>query len=154
MNSALSSKLQLADRSLAAEIREHYNNFAWLYRRFWGDHIHHGLFWHGNESPEEAQLQMLAHCSELAAIQKNWRVLDVGCGHGGTCVYLANKYGCETTGITISDRQGELCHENAERAKITAEFIIADVEELEFPVAVFDAIWTMEACEHFLDKPK
>jgi tocopherol O-methyltransferase len=152
MSSALTSRLQTADRTLAAEIREHYNNFAWLYRRFWGDHIHHGLFLKGDEPPEQAQIQMLEHCACLAGIQRGWRVLDVGCGHGATCVYLASQYGCESTGITVSDRQGELCEENAERAQVKAEFIVADAEAIEFPAAVFDCIWTMESSEHFADK--
>ena len=152
MSSASISRLQLADRALTDEIREHYNSFAWLYRRFWGDHIHHGLFLRGDESPEQAQLQMVDYCASLAGIQNGWRVLDVGCGHGGTCVHLASRYRCESTGITVSDRQGELCRENAERAKITAEFIVADAERITFPAAVFDAVWTMEASEHFLEK--
>jgi tocopherol O-methyltransferase len=153
MSSALSSRLSPSDRSLTAEIREHYNSFAWLYRRFWGDHIHHGLFLRGDESPEQAQLQMLEHCVQLAGIQKGWRVLDVGCGHGGTCVHLASKYDCETTGITLSDRQAELGRENAARAKVRAEFIVADAEQIAFPAAIFDAVWTMESSEHFADKP-
>jgi tocopherol O-methyltransferase len=153
MSSALSSRFQPSDRSLTAEIREHYNSFAWLYRRFWGDHIHHGLFLRGDESPEQAQLQMLEHCAQLAGIQMGWRILDVGCGHGGTCVHLASKYQCETTGITVSDRQAELGRENAVRAKVPAEFIVADAEQIAFPAAVFDAVWTMESSEHFADKP-
>jgi cyclopropane fatty-acyl-phospholipid synthase-like methyltransferase len=152
MTSALNSRLQPSERSLSAELREHYNNFAWLYRRFWGDHIHHGLFLRGDESPEEAQLGMLDHCTRLAGIRNGWRVLDVGCGHGATCVYLASKYNCETTGITISDRQCELGRENAARAKVSAEFLIADVERIAFPAGIFDAIWTMESSEHFSDK--
>lgn len=144
--------MQLTDRSLAAEIREHYNSFAWLYRRFWGDHIHHGLFLRGDEPPEEAQIQMLERCADLVKIQQGWRVLDVGCGHGGTCVHLASQYGCDTTGITLSDRQGELGRENAARAKVAVEFILADAEEIAFPAGIFDAVWTMESSEHFLDK--
>src|SRR5262245_16214016 len=152
MSSALNSRLQPNERSLSAELREHYNNFAWLYRRFWGDHIHHGLFLRGDESPEEAQIGMLEHCAQLAGIQSGWRVLDVGCGHGATCVYLASKYDCQTTGITISDRQCELGRENAARGKVSAEFLVADAERIAFPAGVFDAIWTMESSEHFADK--
>lgn len=152
MSFALSSRFEPSDRNLTAEIREHYNSFAWLYRRFWGDHIHHGLFLRGDESPEEAQIQMLEHCAQLAGIQKGWRVFDVGCGHGGTCVYLARNYGCEMTGITLSDRQGELARENAARGGVEVDFMVADAEQAIFPAAAFDAVWTMESSEHFCDK--
>jgi tocopherol O-methyltransferase len=153
MSSALSSRFEPSDRSLTAEIREHYDSFAWLYRRFWGDHIHHGLFLHGDESPEEAQVQMLEYCAGLLGVQKGWRVFDVGCGHGGTCVYLASKYGCRMTGITLSERQCELGRENAARAGQEVDFMVANAEEIVFPAAAFDAVWTMESSEHFCDKP-
>jgi tocopherol O-methyltransferase len=152
MSSALSSRFEPSDRSLTAEIREHYNSFAWLYRRVWGDHIHHGLFLRGDESPEEAQIQMLEHCATLAGIQPGWQVFDVGCGHGGTCMYLAGKYGCRLTGVTLSDRQCELGRENAARAGVEVDFIFADAEQMTFPAAAFDAVWTMESSEHFCDK--
>ena len=48
------------------KIQEHYDRFAWAYRLYWGDHIHHGLFTTGNETAAQAQEQLLQHCARRA----------------------------------------------------------------------------------------
>ena len=139
-----------------ATIREHYDFFAPLYHAFWGDHIHHGLFLNGTRDPEAAQLRMIEHCAQLAGIKPGWRVLDVGCGHGGTAIHLAKHHSCSVEGITISERQVQFAREGTARARLNGEvkFAIADADSYHFPVAAYDAVWTMESSEHFADKPQ
>ncbi|KAK7924464.1 methyltransferase domain-containing protein [Apiospora marii] len=45
---------------------------------------------------------------ELSALPKSSRVLDVGCGIGGTSRFLAKEHDCQVTGVTISGKQVEI----------------------------------------------
>jgi tocopherol O-methyltransferase len=140
----------------AAQIAEHYDSLAFIYRNFWGDHIHHGLFFTGDESPQQAQERMVDECAHKLGPFVHARVLDVGCGHGGTLVRLVKLHGAsQAVGLTLSAKQAKLARENAQKAGL-AEQITAvhqDVETYEFPAASFDLVWTMESSEHFQDKP-
>ncbi len=138
----------------AEQVREHYDSLAFVYRAYWGDHIHHGLFERGDESAEEAQVKMLDHCLQLLDLRGGEAVLDAGCGHGGTLLHLARKLGCTGTGITISAKQARLARENASRAGLhdRLNFVVEDVHFYDFPVAAVDVAWTMESTEHFARK--
>src|SRR5437588_9812987 len=137
-----------------AMIRQHYDDFAPIYRAFWGDHIHHGLFVGGSESAEQAQLAMLEYCAALAGMVPQ-HVLDVGCGHGGTAIFLAQKYGAQVDGLTISPSQARIAQQNVARAGVDrrVQITLADADDHHFPAGAYDLVWTMESSEHFRDRP-
>ncbi len=138
----------------ADAIREHYDSLALVYRHYWGDHLHHGMFLAGTEAPAEAQLALLKYCAAACGTRHGGRVLDVGCGYGGPAVYLALKWGCSVEGITLSEKQARIARENAALAGVSPQtsFLVGDVESLDLPSAAYDLVWTMESSEHFLDK--
>jgi tocopherol O-methyltransferase len=63
------------------------------------------------ETKEEAQEQLIDCLISHAQIQRCATILDVGCGLGGTAIYLHQKLGAHVTGVTISPRQIEIANE-------------------------------------------
>jgi tocopherol O-methyltransferase len=136
------------------DIRSHYNLSTLFYRLLWGPHIHHGL-WTGDESPSVAQQQLTETLADVAHIQRHDCVLDVGCGMGGSSLYLARQLECAVTGITISPLQRRWAQTAAcfQRSPRRAKFICADAERVTFDAASFDVVWSVECTEHLFDKP-
>lgn len=140
------------DSLSSLDIGNHYNQFAWAYRRYWGDHIHHGFFLTGNEDREQSQQAMVHYCAARAGLVAGMSVADVGCGHGGTASLLAKEYSCKVLGLTISETQLKFAREACASLDGNVRFELANAEEYAFPPGNFDVIWNMESSEHFFDK--
>jgi len=83
------------------------------------------------------------------------RVLDVGCGVGGTSRYLAKKLGpnADVTGITLSPNQVKRATELAvEQGVENAKFTVMNALKMDFPDNSFDVVWACESGEHMPDK--
>ncbi|MFM7035248.1 MAG: class I SAM-dependent methyltransferase [Planctomycetia bacterium] len=142
-------------------IRSHYDLATPFYRLLWGPHIHHGLWSEADAaravpgmSPREAQETLTDTLASLAAIGPDHRVLDVGCGMGGSSIRLARQLGCSVTGITLSGVQRRWATAAARLQGVSplVRFSRTDAEEAEFPPASFDVIWSIECTEHLFDK--
>jgi len=133
------------------KIVEHYDFVSPYYQSLWGDHIHHGYWIRGDESKELAQVQLMEHLAELADVQTGSTVLDIGCGFGGSSIYLAKKYKASATGITISPVQVEMARKAATVAQSDARFLLMDAESLDFSQP-FDLLWSVESISHYHDR--
>jgi tocopherol O-methyltransferase len=141
------------EHELVKVIRDHYDRISTFYHALWGDHIHHG-YWENEESPKDAQVKLIARLAEHAGIWRGARVLDVGCGLGGSSLWLARNLSCSVTGITLSPVQVRIAAERArvERLDDQVHFLVRDANRLDLPLESFDVVWVVECSEHLADK--
>jgi tocopherol O-methyltransferase len=129
-------------------IRTLYDRISPYYRSLWGEHIHHGYWIRGDETKEQAQVQLIEHLAQLAGIASGACILDVGCGFGATSIYLARNYKAEATGITISPIQVEMASKAASAAEANAKFLLMDAQAMNFNRS-FDVVWSVESISHY-----
>jgi len=87
------------------EISRHYDELDPFYREVWGEHVHHGLWRNGNETPQEAVRALVDMMARVGGITQGTRVVDVGSGYGATARQLAADHGATVTTLTISEQQ-------------------------------------------------
>ncbi len=135
-------------------IQNHYDLSTLFYRLLWGPHIHHG-YWNADESPRLAQLQLTERLAEMAGIQNGEKIVDIGCGMGGSSVHLAKTRQCSVTGVTLSPVQRRWAQASARMKGVQqlARFRRHDAETVEFDDASIDVVWSIECTEHLFDKP-
>ena len=129
-------------------------------RLFYGDNFHVGYFPAGGETLAEALDAHTDLVGEMARLQTRQRVLDAGCGIGAPALRMAERYGCEITGVNISReqvRQGRRLIEER-RMSHRVKIVRGDARALDFPDGSFDAIVCLEAagdiCVTELDKDR
>src|SRR5690349_17405932 len=75
--------------------------------------IHYGYWDEAVKNFPESLARMNEVMASAAEITNGERVLDAGCGVGGSSIFLASQMGCRVTGITLSERQSILAANNA-----------------------------------------
>jgi len=129
-----------------------------LLEQLWGEHVHLG---HYGSPPrrrdfrraKEDFVHELVRWSGLDQLPPGSRVLDVGCGIGGSARILARDYGLDVLGISISPGQIRRAQELTPTG-LSCRFAVMDALALGLPDASFDAVWSVEAGPHMPDKQR
>lgn len=148
--------------TLYQDIREFYDASSGLWESIWGEHMHHGYYGkNGNYKLDRRQAQIelieeLIHWSNVDQSNPPKNIIDVGCGIGGSTLYLAQKLGSQATGITLSPVQASRAKERAVAAGLERQvnFTVANALDMPFAENTFDLVWSLESGEHMPDKSK
>ena len=145
----ISSKKALNSKDVAL----HYDELDEFYREVWGEHVHHGLWLRGDESPEHAARHLVERVAARANARDGARVCDIGCGYGATARILAHDFDADVTGLTISQAQYDFATSRAKHGSHRQPvYLCRDWFNNELPAESFDAAISVESSEHMADK--
>ena len=132
-------------------IIEYYNSTEHSYKDAWDLNnslaIHYGYWDEKVKTFPESLLRMNEIMIEAAEIKSSEKVLDAGCGVGGSSIFIASNTGCQVTGISLSERQVQQANENVSRKNIAelVQFQQMDYCQTNFADASFDVVWGCES---------
>jgi tocopherol O-methyltransferase len=137
----------------SAAVAAHYDDLDLFYREIWGEHVHHGFWATGTETPEAAVEALIDLVATKLGVAAGQAVCDIGCGYGGSAAYLAARYAADVTGLTISAAQlAQAKRRQAGAGSLT--FLQADWLDNALPAGTFDRAYAIESSEHMPDKQK
>lgn len=144
---------------LNQNIQNFYDASTRLWEETWGEHMHHGYYGPDGTAEKDhfqAQIDLIEEFLRWGNVTQPRKILDVGCGVGGSSLYLANKFGADVTGITLSPVQVSRAKTRAIDAGLAKKthFFAADAMNPPFPNESFDLIWSLESGEHMPDKQR
>jgi ubiquinone/menaquinone biosynthesis C-methylase UbiE len=115
---------------------------------FWGDPAHQCVT---DEDYAQAAERLTEQIVRLAKVNDGQKILDVGCGFGGTLAFLNERHGAmQLTGVNIDGRQLERARTQVSPANgNSVEFVEADACALPFASGGFDHVLAVEAIFHF-----
>jgi cyclopropane-fatty-acyl-phospholipid synthase len=100
-------------------------------------------YWEHAATLDEAQEAKLDLVCRKLGLRPGMRVLDIGCGWGGTARFAAERYGVSVVGITVSAEQAALARRACEG--LAVEIRLQDYRDLE---GTFDRVLSIGMFEH------
>lgn len=140
------------------DITNYYDHTETHYRQFWkldeSMGLHYGIWDASTKNLAQAILNTNVQLAQFGEIKPTDTVLDAGCGVGGSAIFLAKKYGCQVTGITLSRRQARTATSFAEEKGVghLVRFEQMDYTQTRFPDGHFDVVWAIESMQTATDK--
>lgn len=141
------------------KIAEYYDVTLPYYKRFWhkdseSNALHYGFWEKETKTVKDALLNENRFLAEKTGITTDTKVLDAGCGIGGSAIWLAKNKEARVVGITLSTRQMKKAKELAKKHGVSnkVEFYTKNFLDTGFPTGSFDVVWAIESVCYSVEK--
>ena len=128
-------------------IASYYDEMQRFYSRCWHESgVHYGYWDATAGSHHAAVLAMNRLAGDILALEKGSRVLDAGCGVGGTARTLASEFAHDVIGLSVSSDQLRRAQKHTEDgAGCRPRYLCADYQRTPFADASFDGLYGIES---------
>ncbi|MEV0376039.1 methyltransferase domain-containing protein, partial [Streptomyces sp. NPDC050636] len=94
---------------------------------------------------ESAQADVLL--DHLGLVAPDQRLLDAGCGRGGTSIMANARFGCQVDGVSISQSQVDFANDQARKRGVDdkVRYHFRNMLDTDFPTGAFQGIWNNES---------
>lgn len=133
------------------EIINYYEDCDIDYRLVWqidsNFSLHYGYYDADHRRHKTAVLNMNRVLAEQARVKQGDKILDAGCGVGGSCLWLAEHYDVQCTGINISEYQLTKARKLAKKKNLDSriDYQVRSYLDTGFEDNTFDVVWGMES---------
>ena len=140
------------------EIAKYYDvsqsQYEWAWQLKKSRSLHYGYWDDSTKNLHEALINTNKKLAGLVALKVTDKVLDAGCGIGGSSLWMGKHIGCTVTGITLSAKQVATANGLAQKEGLAdhIHFEKRDYTATGFPDAVFDVVWAIESVCQANDK--
>jgi tocopherol O-methyltransferase len=131
-----------------AAVANYYDTHQFSYTHFWSPTaLHYGLWFPETKTLREATRNTDRLVASSLQLTSEDVVLDAGCGVGGTSIFVAERFGANVEGITVSQVQLRV----AERARLASSasartrFTKQNFHKTNFDDSTFSAVFGVEA---------
>ncbi len=124
------------------------------YDRSWKEELLFSLGLLSKRELQAAVMNRIDHVIQVAGIQEGERVLDAGCGMGGTSVRIAGRTGADVVGIDLDEDSLEYARKLAQSEGVEEKtrFQQRDFEKFSYENSDFDVILGIESICYSSDK--
>jgi tocopherol O-methyltransferase len=141
------------------EIENHYKANQIMFSIFWSkNYLRYGFWDKKTKNVEEALKNVDKEVGRILQLKSGDKVLDAGCGVGGSVIYFAKNFDIHITGINISENQLSIGRKKAkakanklnEKVKFENQSFLSTT----FKNSSFDKIYAIESIYHTHDTEK
>lgn len=122
-----------------------------LFRFLWSkEYLRYGLWEPGTRTIRQALQNTDLFVADRLRVSADDRILDAGCGVGGSAVFMAANYGAKVVGINLCESQLQIARRSANTRNLQplVRFSRQDYHQTAFPDSSFTKAYAIESVYH------